>query len=149
MPLWCQVVEKNPIWDQKWYYINLLLDDRISINLYRINNYLEYCWAPFMMRTSLSPRTSVKSLEMMSSGQIVNLISSWTSPCPSTPPPTNLNIFLYNNNIYSPCPSSPPPTNLNIFLYNNNIYSSWPWTPPPTKLRGLFSCNSNVNLKIV
>lgn len=43
---------------------------------------------PFMIRHSCFPRTSVNNLETISSGQIKNRISSWTQPCPSTPPPT-------------------------------------------------------------
>lgn len=45
---------------------------------------------PVIIRHSLCSNASVKRRETMSSGLIMNLISSWTSPCPVTPPPTNL-----------------------------------------------------------
>ena len=45
---------------------------------------------PVTMRHSLYSNASVKRRETMSSGLMRNLISSWTSPCPVTPPPTNL-----------------------------------------------------------
>lgn len=47
-------------------------------------------YIPVMMRHSLYSIASVKRRETMSSGLMTNLISSCTSPCPVTPPPTNL-----------------------------------------------------------